>query len=230
MLTIRLSQEQLSFFLLSGLNTKKRELSHTLHGTLGEGAGVEDTAAIVVGTRDEVCGSGGFINCWTVIVAASSYLANLSFNFCRFCLNNGNFGVKFLLGVTFLAGENLALPLFTLRSTGDVDCEEGSEWKDEPWLEVEASVEKDTSWTLEISPLVKLEMCLSCNNLPLTKLYVSFLSRMSRTVEAMNSASSLVRVVGSRLDRDFALVLVFDGLVVMLGTRMILLLSVMVMP
>ena len=202
------SQEHVSFLRVSGLNRKKRELSHTLHGTLGEGAGVEDTAAIVVGTRDKVCGTGGFINCWTVIVAASSYLANLSFNFCRFCLNNGNFGVKFLLGVTFLAGENLALPLFTLRSTGDVDCEEGSEWKDEPWLEVEASVEKDTSWTLEISPLVKLEMCLSCNNLPLTKLYVSFLSRMSRTVEAMNSASSLVRMEGSRFDKDFAFVLV----------------------
>ena len=81
--------------------------------------------------------------------------------------------MKFLLGVTFLAGENLASPLFTLRLTGDVDCEEGTEWKDEPWLEVEAllsSVEKDTSWILEISSLVKLEMCLSCNNLSLTKL------------------------------------------------------------
>ena len=72
-------------------------------------------------------------------------------------------------------------------------------------------------------------MCLSCNNLPLTKLYVSFLSRMSRTVEAMNSASSLVRVVGWRLDKDFALVLVLAGLVVILWTRMILLASVMVM-
>ena len=96
-------------------------------------------------------------------------------------------------------------------------------------MEVEVSVEKDTSWTLEISPFVKLEMCLSCNNLPLTKLYVSFLSRMSRTVEAMNSASSSVRVVGSRVDKDFALVLVLAGLVVILWTRMILLASVIVM-
>ena len=52
---------------------------------------------------------------------------------------------------------------------------------------------------------------------------------MSKTVEAMNSASSLVRVVGMRLDKDFALVLVLAGLVVMLWTRMILLASVMVM-
>ena len=96
-------------------------------------------------------------------------------------------------------------------------------------MEVEVSVEKDTSWTLEISPFVKLEMCLSCNNLPLTKLYVSFFSRMSRTVEAMNSASSLVRMEGSRFDKDFAFVLVLAGLVVILGTRMILLASVIVM-
>ena len=96
-------------------------------------------------------------------------------------------------------------------------------------MEVEVSVEKDTSWTLEISSFVKLEMCLSCNNLPLTKLYVSFLSRMSRTVEAMNSASSLVRMEGSRFDKDFAFVLVLAGLVVILWTRMILLASVMVM-
>ena len=52
---------------------------------------------------------------------------------------------------------------------------------------------------------------------------------MSKTVEAMNSASSLVRVVGSRLDKDFALVLVLAGLVVILWTRMILLASVIVM-
>ena len=126
-MTSRLSQEQLSFFLLSGLNRKKRELWQTLHGTLSDGAGVEDTADIVVGTLGKDCGTVGFNNCWTVIVAAASYLANLSFNWCRFCFNNGTFGVKFLLGVTFLVGENLAWPLFTLRSTGDVDCEEWSE-------------------------------------------------------------------------------------------------------
>ena len=49
------------------------------------------------------------------------------------------------------------------------------------------------------------------------------------TVEAMNSASSLVRVVGSRADKDLDLVLVLAGLVVIAGTRMILLASVMVM-
>ena len=49
------------------------------------------------------------------------------------------------------------------------------------------------------------------------------------TVEAMNSASSLVRVVGSRVDKDFALVLVLAGLVVIAGTGMILLASLMVM-
>ena len=96
-------------------------------------------------------------------------------------------------------------------------------------MEVEVSVEKDTSWTLEISSFVMLEMCLSCNILPLTKLYVSFLSRMSMTVEAMNSASSLVRVVGSRADKDLALVLVLAGLEVMIGTRMILLSSLIMM-
>ena len=96
-------------------------------------------------------------------------------------------------------------------------------------MEVEVSVEKDTSWTLEISSFVMLEMCLSCIILPLTKLYVSFLSRMSMTVEAMNSASSLVRVVGSRADKDLDLVLVLAGLVVIAGTRMILLASLITM-
>ena len=52
---------------------------------------------------------------------------------------------------------------------------------------------------------------------------------MSKTVEAMNSASSLVRVVGWRLDKDFALVLVLAGLVVILWTRVILLASLMMM-
>ena len=49
------------------------------------------------------------------------------------------------------------------------------------------------------------------------------------TVEAINSASSLVRVVGSRADKDLALVLVLAGLEVMVGTRMILLSSLIMM-
>ena len=74
LLQIRFSQEQVSFLRVSGLKRKKRELSHTLQGFLGETVGAAGVAA--------GGGTGGFISCWIVTVAAWSYLANLSLS-CR---------------------------------------------------------------------------------------------------------------------------------------------------
>ena len=62
LLQIRFSQEQVSFLRVSGLKRKKRELSHTLQGFLGEAVGA------AVGTAGG--GTGEFISCWIVTVAA----------------------------------------------------------------------------------------------------------------------------------------------------------------
>ena len=58
-----LSQEHVNFLRVSGLNRKKRELSQTLHGFLGDVVG--DTLAAADGF-----GTAGFTNCWMVTKAA----------------------------------------------------------------------------------------------------------------------------------------------------------------
>ena len=64
LLVTLLSQEQVSFLRVSGLNRKKRELSQTLH-FLGDVVGDGLAAA------DEV-GTAGFTSCWMVTEAAWS--------------------------------------------------------------------------------------------------------------------------------------------------------------
>ena len=63
LLQIRFSQEQVNFLRVSGLKRKKRELSHTLQGFLGEAVGAAAAAAAGWGTA-------GFTSCWMVTVAA----------------------------------------------------------------------------------------------------------------------------------------------------------------
>ena len=60
-----LSQEQVRFLRVSGLNRKKRELSQTLHGFFGDVVG--DILAAAAG-----CGAAGFTSCWMVTMAAWS--------------------------------------------------------------------------------------------------------------------------------------------------------------
>ena len=62
LLQIRFSQEQVNFLRVSGLKRKKRELSHTLQGFLGEAVGAAVAAA--------GWGTAGFTSCWMVTVAA----------------------------------------------------------------------------------------------------------------------------------------------------------------
>ena len=58
-----LSQEHVNFLRVSGLNRKKRELSQTLHGFLGDVVGDNLAAADGFGTA-------WFTNCWMVTEAA----------------------------------------------------------------------------------------------------------------------------------------------------------------
>lgn len=92
-------------------------------------------------------------------------------------------------------------------------------------------VDKETSciWTtVEISSFVTLEICTFFISLSLTNAEACFSSRICSTEEAINPASSLEMMTGSKLDMDLARGLGLSGPVDLSLMRAMLLSSLMV--